>query len=42
MLKPLLSFNIIDISPEIEIRGRPDLLGAVACGVLEGNIIMES
>ena len=29
-------------SPEIEILGEPDKFGAVACGVLEGNIIIES
>ena len=29
-------------SPEIEILGEPDKFGAVACGVFEGNIIIES
>ena len=31
----------MEISPEIEIRGKPDLFGTVACGVFEGNIIIE-
>jgi len=39
---PLLFFNIIEISPEIDILGKFDLFGNVAWGIFEGNIIMES
>ena len=39
---PLLFLSIIVISPEIEILGKLDLFGNVACGVLEGNIIIVS
>jgi len=33
---------MIVTSPEIETLGCPDLFGAVACGVFDGKIIIES
>ena len=42
MFKSFTVLSIREISPDIEIRGVPDLFGAVACGVFEGNIIIES
>ena len=40
--KPELSFNIIVMSPDIDILIDFDLLGVVAWGVLDGKITIES